>query len=138
MTTSDETLLQSALAFLQAIEAGASGDELNAFYDPEVEQIEYPNAITKQIVKRNLAILKAGSLLGKKILSTQKFEVMNSHVAGNTVILEVIWTAVAAVPLGAVPAGGTMKAYFAQFFEYRDGKIIRQRNYDCFEPFSVK
>jgi ketosteroid isomerase-like protein len=136
MSDDQTALLQSAYAFLQAIESGASGDELDAFYDPEVEQTEYPNAITKQVTKRTLAHLKAGSLMGKKILSSQKFEVVRGHVAGNTVILEVIWTAVAAMQLGAVPAGGTMKAYFAQFFEYRDGKMLRQRNYDCFEPFS--
>ena len=129
-------LLQSAHAFLHAIESGASGDELDAFYHPDAVQIEYPNAITKQVTKRTLAHLKAASLLGKKMLSGQKFEVINEFVSGDTVILEVIWTAVAAIQLGTVPAGGTMKAYFAQFFEYRDGKILRQRNYDCFEPFS--
>src|SRR5690349_17803966 len=123
-------LLQSAHAFLQAIESGISGDELDAFYHPEAEQIEYPNAITKQVTKRKLAHLKAASLLGKKMISRQKFEVINEFASGNTVILEVIWTAVAAIQLGTVPAGGTMKAYFAQFFEYRDGKIIMQRNYD--------
>jgi hypothetical protein len=26
-----------------------------------------------------------------------------------------------------------MRARFAQFFEFRDGLIVRQRNYDCFE-----
>jgi hypothetical protein len=26
-----------------------------------------------------------------------------------------------------------MKAFFAVFLEFREGKIIRQRNYDCFE-----
>ena len=28
-----------------------------------------------------------------------------------------------------------MTAHFAQIFECKDGKIYRQRNYDCFEPF---
>ena len=136
MNTDHATMLRSAHAFLQAVESGASGNELDAFYHPDAEQIEYPNAITKQVTTRTLAHLKAGSLIGKKILSGQKFEVVREHVTGNTVILEVIWTATAAMQLGAVPAGGTMKAYFAQFFEYSDGKILRQRNYDCFEPFS--
>jgi len=132
----ETALLQSAHAFLEAVEGGASGEELNAYYHSEVEQTEYPNAITKQLTTRNLAHLKAGSLMGKKILASQHFEIVREYVAGNTVILEVIWTAVAAVPLGAVPVGGTMKAWFSQFFEYQDGKIFRQRNYDCFQPFS--
>jgi ketosteroid isomerase-like protein len=28
-----------------------------------------------------------------------------------------------------------MRARFAVFFGFRDGKICSQRNYDCFEPF---
>jgi ketosteroid isomerase-like protein len=135
MDPEQTALLQLAYAFLKAIEDGASGDELDTFYDPEAEQTEYPNAITKVVTQRSLAQLKAGSVIGRKILREQKFEVVREHVAGNTVILEVVWTAVASVPLGFVPMGGAMKAYFAQFFEYRDGRILRQRNYDCFEPF---
>ena len=128
------TPLQSAHAFLRALEAGAYGDELDAFYDPEIEQTEYPNAITKQVTVRQLGVLKAASLLARKIISGQRFEVVRAYEAGDTVILEVTWAATAAVPLGTVPAGGEMKAYFTQFFEYRNGKIFRQRNYDCFEP----
>ena len=41
-----------------------------------------------------------------------------------------------AVPLGSIPVGGEMKAHFAHFYEFKDGKIFKQRNYDCFEPFS--
>jgi len=41
-----------------------------------------------------------------------------------------------AIFIGNLPAGGEMTAYFAQLFESRDGKIYRQRNYDCFEPFN--
>ena len=136
MTAEQTGLLQAARAFLEAIAAGASGDDLDAFYHPDAEQTEYPNAITKELAVRNLAQLKAGSLIGRQILRSQQFEVMREHAAGDTVILEVIWTAVAAVPLGTVQQGGTLKAYFAQFFEYRDGKIFRQRNFDCFEPFA--
>ena len=33
------------------------------------------------------------------------------------------------------PAGSVMRARFAQFFEFRDGKIVAQRNYDCFYPW---
>ncbi|WP_158500563.1 nuclear transport factor 2-like protein [Spirosoma radiotolerans] len=51
------------------------------------------------------------------------------------VIVEVIWRGVLAIPIGQIPAGGEMKTTFAQFFDYADGKIIRQRNYDCFDTF---
>ena len=40
-----------------------------------------------------------------------------------------------AIPLGTLPAGGEMRARFAVFLQFRDGKIVSQRNYDCFEPW---
>jgi ketosteroid isomerase-like protein len=51
------------------------------------------------------------------------------------VVLEVRWTGTLAAPVSSIPAGGDMRARFAVFIELRDGKIVRQRNYDCFEPF---
>jgi len=44
-------------------------------------------------------------------------------------------TGTLAVPFGSIPAGGEMRARFAIFLELRDGRIVRQRNYDCFDPF---
>jgi ketosteroid isomerase-like protein len=35
----------------------------------------------------------------------------------------------------AAPAGGQLRARFAMFLEIREGRIARQRNYDCFYPF---
>ncbi len=32
-------------------------------------------------------------------------------------------------------AGGEMRARFGLFLQFRDGKIARQHNYDCFEAF---
>jgi hypothetical protein len=39
------------------------------------------------------------------------------------------------VPFGSIPTGGQMKAFFAVFLEFRERKIVRQRNYDRFEPW---
>lgn len=40
-----------------------------------------------------------------------------------------------AVPLGTTPAGAALKAHLAMFFEISDGRISRQRDYDCFEAW---
>ena len=50
-------------------------------------------------------------------------------------ILEVLWAGTLAIPVGSLAAGDEMRAHFAVFIELRDGRIYRQRNYDCFEPF---
>ena len=56
-------------------------------------------------------------------------------VDGNNVALEVDWSATLAIPVSTLHAGETMRARFAIFIEMKDGKIFRQRNYDCFEPW---
>lgn len=48
---------------------------------------------------------------------------------------EVIWSARLMVPVGKLAAGELMRVYLAMFITWRDGKIVSQRNYDCFEPF---
>ena len=122
--------------FLQMVQTRTSSTELNQFYHPEAEQIEYPNAITKNTVIRTLKDLQDASERGKKVLQQEEYEIRNLHTIGETVILEAIWIGTLAIPLGNIHIGGQMKAYFAQFFDFKDGKIFRQRNYDCFEPFS--
>ena len=128
-------LLSITLRFIKAIEDGNTGADLSEFYHHEIEQTEYPNALTKTLTTRNLHDLKEASEKGKKILVKQTYDVKNSYVSGNTVIIECVWTGTLAVPLGKIPAGGNMVAWFTQIYEYREGKIFRQRNYDCFEPF---
>lgn len=54
---------------------------------------------------------------------------------GEWVALEVTWSAVLQVHLGSIPAGGEMRANFGVFLQFRDGKIARQHNYDCFDSF---
>jgi hypothetical protein len=49
------------------------------------------------------------------------------------VALEVEWAGTLAVPCGSLPAGGQMETYFAVFLELREGTIIKQTKYDCFE-----
>jgi len=122
-------------AFLQALSDGASGAALDAFYHPEARQTEFPNLLTKAVTTRDLGQLRAASEQGKAVLRRQSYELTRVFAADEGVVIEAVWTAELAIPLGKLPAGGEMKAYFAQVYEFRDGRIIAQRNYDCFESF---
>lgn len=121
--------------FIYTLQHRNKAEDLLAFYHPEVEQTEFPNALTPQTVVRKLSDLKAGAERGKQVLQKEEYEVLRSFTMDNCVIIEAVWTGTLAIPIGNTPIGGQMKAYFAQFYEFKDGKIIRQRNYDCFEPF---
>lgn len=124
-----------ALQFVHTLQNRTSADELLPFYHPDIEQIEFPNAITRTTAIRNLDDLKVASERGQQVLQKEEYEVTKSYVLDNTVIIEAIWTGTLAIPIGSIPVGGQMKANFAQFYDFKDGLIIRQRNYDCFQPF---
>ncbi|GHN01174.1 hypothetical protein WSM22_26630 [Cytophagales bacterium WSM2-2] len=132
MTDNERTVVD----FLKMVENRKSSEELNNFYHEDAEQIEYPNAIVKNTAIRKLKDLKEGAERGKKVMQKETCEIRKLYSLGDTVILEAIWRGTLAVPLGTIPAGGQLTAYFAQFFQFKDGKIYRQRNYDCFEPFN--
>lgn len=127
--------LEIVRRYLAAVEQQAQGDELAAFFSPDVVQEELPNRLTPHGMRRGLTELLAAAVSGRKALSAQTYEIVSAIESGNTVALEALWTGTLAVPLGTLPVGATMRARLAMFIELSDGKIVRQRNYDCFEPW---
>lgn len=129
------TNLDTALRYLQALEGGATGEALAAFFHPEVVQREYPNALTRTGQTRGLAAMLEGAERGKKLMASQRYAVRSSLAQGDTVALEVDWSGTLAVPVRSLAAGATMHAACGMFLTFKDGRIVSQRNYDCFEPF---
>jgi ketosteroid isomerase-like protein len=129
-----ESNLEIACRYLTAIEQGATGDALAAFYTPDVVQEEFPNRLAPNGARRGLDGLLEGAERGQALLSAQTYEVTNAVADGDRVAMEVLWTGTLAAPLGTLTAGSTMRAHIAMFLDFRDGKIARQRNYDCYEP----
>ena len=121
--------------FLKTLETRTDFEELIPFYHPDVEQIEYPNLLTIVKTCRSLDDLRDAAEKGKGVLQSEKYEIINKYTSESVVIVEVVWRGVLGIPIGKLKPGDTMKAYFAQFYEFKDGRIIRQRNYDCFEHF---
>ncbi len=124
-----------AKTYLAALEAGATGDALAAFFTDDVVQEEFPNRLVPAGARRDLAALLDGAVRGQKVMRAQRFELLAAVENGDTVALEVQWTGTVAVALGSLPAGGQMRARFAVFLEFRGDKIARQRNYDCFDAW---
>ena len=76
-----------------------------------------------------------GADSGSKLMERQIYDVHTVTELGDRVILEYTWTGYPRTPVGSVRPGEAMRARICQVIEYEDGLIIRQRNYDCFEPF---
>lgn len=67
-------------------------------------------------------------------MSSQQYHIRNEVANDDQVALEIDWIGTLAVPFQDKPKGGQMRAHFAAFLQFKDGKIISQRNYDCYEP----
>src|SRR5690242_7683991 len=122
MSEPEQDVLETARRYLRAIEEGATGDALAGFFDPDVIQKEFPNRLVPDGTRRDLAALLETAVRGQQVVQSQRFDVVHAVVDGDHVALEVDWSAVLAVPVGTLAAGGTMRAHFAVFLDFRDGK----------------
>jgi len=129
--------LAIARRYLEAIENGAEGAALAEFFTKDVVQEEFPNRLSPIGQHRNLQALLDSARKGKKIISHQKYDVLNAIADGDRVSMEVFWSGLLAVSLEGLPANSQLRAHVSIFLEFRDGKICRQHNYDCFDPWWV-
>jgi ketosteroid isomerase-like protein len=135
MTTTDN--LAIARRYLEAIENGAEGSALAEFFTKDAVQEEFPNRLQPIGAHRELSAILADAKRGKKTLRAQKFDVLNSIVDGDNVAMEIHWSGYLAVQVDTLPADSEMRAHLSLWLEFRDGKIARQHNYDCFDPWWV-
>jgi predicted ester cyclase len=108
---------------------------LRSIFTEDARQIELPNRLNPSGQKSNLAGMLQRSEQGRKVLLSQHYEILSGVAQGSRVAVEAVWTGILAAPLGTLIPGSEMKPHFAMFFEFRDGKIASQRNYDCFEAW---
>ena len=118
--------------YLRAIENDENALE---FFHPDVVMEEFPNRIVPNGAVRDLAALAEANERGRQVIREQRYDVRGVLEDGDRLALEVLWTGVLAIPLATLQPGDEMRAHFALFIEFRDGKIYRQRNYDCYEPW---
>jgi ketosteroid isomerase-like protein len=135
MTATDN--LEIARRYLEALETGAQNAALAEFFTKDAIQEEFPNRLSPIGVHRNLNAILEAAKKGRRLLRAQKFEILNSIVDGDRVALEVFWSGLLAVPIDTLPADTHMRGHFSMWLEFKDGKIARQHNYDCFDPWWV-
>lgn len=103
---------------------------------PDVVQIERPNKLYAKGQVRGYAEMLRDLPRGAKVLRRQSYPIAAIHEAGETVIVETRWEGIVNVPIGALQPGDAMAAHICMLITLRDGQVIRQVNYDCYEDFS--
>jgi len=127
--------LAVALAYMEALSDGGDRGRLAELLHEEIALEVFPNRIAPHGHKGDRAAMLAASKRGAGIVAGERYQVLGSVVAGDRVALEVEWTATLRVPFQGLPEGGRMRAHVAVFLELRDGRIVAQRNYDCYQPW---
>lgn len=135
MTSTEDKNIHLIRTYLNALQNGETGDALRRFFTDDVRQVEMPNQLNKRGQESDLDHILQRSQQGSKVLQRQQYEIVSVMAQDERVAVEARWTGVLAVALGTLAAGTEMKASFAIFFQFRDGRIALQRNYDCFDPW---
>ena len=123
--------------YLQKIEMFESDpDRYTGLLHENFVQEEMPNLLNRRGQKSDAAQTIQRIAVGKQILSQQSFEIISSIEQTDRAVVEAVWLGTMAVDAGPLKKGQKLKAYFCMIFQFKDGKIFRQKNYDCFEDFS--
>eukprot|EP00300_Choanocystis_sp_HF-7_P034555 c47389_g1_i1.p1 GENE.c47389_g1_i1~~c47389_g1_i1.p1 ORF type:complete len:246 (+),score=42.06 c47389_g1_i1:36-773(+) len=121
-----------ARKYLAALSSGAP---LEDFFTPDYMQEEFPNLLNPGGGRSDLATLLARSERGKDMVVSQAYDVVRVYESGACVIVEVKWSATFRIPVRSLMPGSVMRARFAVFLDFEGDRIVRQRNYDCFDAF---
>jgi ketosteroid isomerase-like protein len=121
--------------YFTILEQGATGDALASLYAPEVIQEEFPNRLLPTGARRDLAGILAAADRGQKVIKDHRYELLSIVADGDRVAVEFIWSGTLVVQVGPLPVGAVMRGRFASFLEFRAGRVVAQRSYDCFDPW---
>ncbi|WP_230487013.1 nuclear transport factor 2 family protein [Nocardioides anomalus] len=103
-----------------------------AFWHPDAEQVELPSLVRPLGHRRPWSEMLEAYAAG--FLARQAYEVTDVLADGDRLAVRLRWTATAATAAGPIPAGAELVAHVAVSYELRDGLILRQSSYDCYEP----
>src|SRR5262245_28643592 len=124
--------VQRVREYLEAIEQGG---DAGRFLHPEAGLEQLPSRLYPTGARVDVRGAQEAAEKGKKILRSQRFQVRSAVAQGDRVAMEVDWRGTLAVPMGQLQPGAELHAQFGMFVQLRDGRILAQRNYDCYDPF---
>lgn len=161
--TSDDPFAAHVVPLSKVNPSSSTPDEnievppLPAFLHEQIQQIEYPNLLNPKGAASDYKTILLRAQAAKSMIAESRFEVQSVLVAdpssdkgstsddsaeagseetGVMAAIEALWTGTISKDVNEkLKRGLVLKARFAMFFEFRDGKIFRQKNYDCFDLF---
>ena len=130
-----DTNIEVAQQYIRALESGATGDALTKFFTPDAFIKEMPSRVAPHGSVSGLAKALEAAKRGQELFKRQTYTIINILGEGDRVALEMDWMGVTAVQFENLPPDSEMRDHAAIFLQFRDGRIVLQRHYDCFEPW---
>lgn len=109
--------------------------ELEKLLAKKVSITEHPNLISPTGAVRGRAETLAGFESGKDLLSEQAFDVHEIVVTKDRAAVRATWRGTIGVDAGPLKAGTQLLAHVASFLTVRDGAVVEQETFDCYEQF---
>jgi ketosteroid isomerase-like protein len=108
-------------------------EDVGTLLHPEVLFVEHPNMFSPAGSRRDRAAILESMVRGREVIAAQRFDVHDHHAVDDLrLVTRATWHGQTARDLGPLPVGTRFRAETAMFFEFRDGLIYRQENFDCF------
>ena len=124
-----ESNFDRARSYLGALSSRAGVDEIADYLGSDVEQDEFPHALRQEGAQRDKEAMLAARARSLALLSEETYDLRGATGGGSQVAMEIHWKGTLSQARGEFAAGQVLKARFALFLKFRDGLIVRQRNY---------
>jgi ketosteroid isomerase-like protein len=98
---SEDDRVKAAHRMLAAIETGDEAT-LRQIYAENAVQVEHPNRLKPKGDRRDIDRMMADLKRGKVMLRSEHYDVLDATVSGDSVALQVKWTGIVNVPVGAL------------------------------------
>ena len=133
-TMTESVALDVVLRLLRALERGAPGVEVARFYADDATVEDMPNRFAPAGSTRDKAALTAAAERGRELFVQQTYAVQHAIAEPDRVAIELRWSGTLRGALGELAAGAVLRTRSVIIADVRDGHIVAQRCYDCFEP----
>lgn len=122
--------------FISLVEAG--GDGVEALMDPSATVVTHPNLFAPAGHVRSFSESAEARIRGREMAPVQRYEIRTvEEVAPDRVVVRLTWSATLAAAAGPFPTGTGLRSEIAQFFELREGRVLRLETFDCYYPPSL-
>ena len=135
LSTEEGQNLELAKRYLELVgNPSTEPEDLKAVLDESVVWREMPNLFAPSGRVSDYATALASFGKGWAYLPKQTYILRHAIASKDTVALEISWSGEVAKSIGPFSAGTRLSAQLAIFLRIRDGKIVSQTDYPCYEP----